>query len=165
MDVVDALDLLDACLRSQAAGYYSAADSEVPGALLSAALGSPPMREHGVLGLPPRCELEDSESECEPGTLTIGALIALRAADRKQRAGSSWNCSVAAARSAVVAYVDLLPVQLIQRATARTLDQHAGSACTRTATRRCTDIDERDDQRLTTTVRRGALRWPICRRD
>jgi hypothetical protein len=157
MDVVDAFDLLDACLRDQAAGHHSAADSEVPGALLSAALGSPPMREHGVLRLPLECELGDSESGCEPGTLTIGALIALRAADRKQRSGSCWNCSVAAALSAVVAYVDLLPMQLIQRATARTLDQRADSARTRTAIRRCTDIDERDDQRVTTTVHRGRL--------
>ena len=116
IDIVDALDLLDECVRGEAAGHYSPEDAKLPGALLAAVVSQAFPSARGLLRAPlgPRSRAEDAATGRE--TISLGALIALRTADRKQRTGAPWVSSVAAARRAVMAYVDLLPERLLQEA-------------------------------------------------
>ena len=116
IDVIDALGLLDECLRDQAAGRYTPEEAEAAGALLAAVVSRAPAGTPALLQMPltPESWAEDVVAKRE--TLSIGALIALRAADRTQRAGACWACAVVAARRCVVAYVDLLPERLWQEA-------------------------------------------------
>lgn len=110
MDVVEALDLLDECVRSQAAGRYRAEEAKVPGALLAVAVSRALPRAGKLLQIPLAPEAGLGSELTKPESISIGALIALRAADRKQRTGACWACSVAAARRSV----DLLPERLWQ---------------------------------------------------
>ena len=128
IDVIHALDLLDECVRDQAAGLYPSDEAEWPGALLAVAVGQSPTTVRGLLQLPLAPEPRAGEPATEQETLSIGALIALRSADRMQRAGACWSCSVAAARRSVVAYVDLLPERLVQEAANQRRRQASGAS-------------------------------------
>lgn len=116
IDVIDALDRLDECVRDQADGHDPSDASRLPGALLAAAVGKPLAIADALLQLPLVPDRRVGESAMERETLSIGALVALRTADRKQRAGACWSCSAAAAQRSVVAYVDLLPDRLLRQA-------------------------------------------------
>jgi hypothetical protein len=113
IDVIHALDLLDECVRDQATGLHLPDEAELPGALLAVAVGQSLATVRGFLQLPLVPEPRAGEPATKRETLSIGALIALRSADRMQRAGACWSCSAAAARRSVVAYVDLLPERLL----------------------------------------------------
>jgi hypothetical protein len=116
IDAIDALGLLDECVRDQAAGRYTPEEASAPGALLAVAVSRALTDARGLLEMPLAPEAWAKDAVTKRETISIGALVALRAADRRQRAGGCWACSAAAARRSVLAYVDLLPGRLWQEA-------------------------------------------------
>ncbi|MDQ1731609.1 MAG: hypothetical protein QOK10_1768 [Pseudonocardiales bacterium] len=123
IDIVDALDLLEACVADRGADYCSSrragsatsrserfydcpapADSIVGFALTKA--GVPPAAVD-PLGLWSIAELHGSQ----PGAvrLTLGALVVLRAAESADRLGQAWGSCVRAALRAVPPFLELIP--------------------------------------------------------
>ena len=116
VDVGTALDILDACLGSRDADEHSLIRIDEPGDLLRFALAQVDLAPEDLFSSPLIPDKMANADPAAPRVFTLGALIALRAADRAQRLGGCWHCSVDAARSAVIKYLELVPD--------RPLDEH-----------------------------------------
>jgi hypothetical protein len=91
IDIVDALDLLDGCVRDRGADYRAPRRRDSADEILNVALinaGSP-----GANGL----------------NLTLGADVAFRAAASAERLGKPWGPCVQAALRAASTFVELIP--------------------------------------------------------
>jgi hypothetical protein len=114
VDVGMALDILDACLPSQDGGGAPRMRADEPGELLRLALSHIDLTPIDLVSSP---LIPDKMASAEPVSsrvFTLGALIALREADRAQRLGACWHCSVQAARRAVIKYLGLIPDRLLE---------------------------------------------------
>jgi hypothetical protein len=111
--VLDALDLLRECLDDAAGQTQIVVDDYMsrPGSLLAHALAKRGLADVDLNLLPIIAEAQADAHSAGPA-LTLGALVALKAADRAQRAGSDWSIATITARAVVLKYVDLLPDSL-----------------------------------------------------
>jgi hypothetical protein len=106
--VVTALDLLRRCADDAATEIALTADEvRRPGALLTLALSKQGLRGYEIWELPIVAEARAAAYVSSAPSLTVGALIALKAADRAQRSGKSWGAATDVAVAAVRRYVHL----------------------------------------------------------
>jgi hypothetical protein len=130
IDIVDALDLLDSCVRDPGVDYRSlprrlaavsstepqdealaASDSIVTLALRRA--GSPLTALSALAHAP----IADVYASGRPDlNLTLGAAVVLRAADAAERRGQTWAMSLQAALQAAARFVELIPDRVAARA-------------------------------------------------
>jgi hypothetical protein len=123
IDIVDALDLLDSCVRDRGASYRpgprrlaavspdglddaapAAADGIVTLALRKA--GAPRTALSALAHMP---VADVYASGRFPLDLTLGAVVVLRAAESVERRGQTWAMSLQAALRAASRFVDLIP--------------------------------------------------------
>ncbi|MDT4943473.1 MAG: hypothetical protein QOH14_206 [Pseudonocardiales bacterium] len=123
IDIVDALDLLDSCVRDRGAGfrsprrrgsaaaprgrYYScpaARDSIVNLALIKAGVPQPALSR-----LASKTVADVYASGLHPLDLTLGAVVVLRAAESKERRGHAWGSCLQAALQAASRFIELIP--------------------------------------------------------
>jgi hypothetical protein len=117
IDIVDALDLVDSCVRECGEGYRSlrrrdaiptATDSIVTLALSKAGV---PLTALSPLAHTPIADLYVSGRH--PLPLTLGAVVVFRAAESEDRRGQTWAiCSEAALRAAS-RFVELIPDRVV----------------------------------------------------
>jgi hypothetical protein len=117
IDIIDALDLLDRCVRDRGDGYRSlsrgdafptATDSIVALALSKAGA---PLTALSPLAHTPIAELYASGRP--PLPLTLGAVVVFRAAESVDRRGQTWATSYQAALRAASRFVELIPDKVV----------------------------------------------------
>jgi hypothetical protein len=114
VDVGMALDILEACLPSQDGGETPRMRAGEPGELLRLALAHIDLTPMDLVSsplIPDKLAIAEAASS---RAFTLGALIALREADRAQRLGACWHCSVHAAGRAVIKYLGLIPDRVLE---------------------------------------------------
>lgn len=130
IDIVEALDLLDNCVRDRGADYRSrhrcssavprsgrryrcptATDSIVKLALIKA--GAP---QSAVGRLTSGTVADFYASGPDSLNLTLGAVVALRAAESMDRLGHTWGVCLQAALRAATRFVELIPDGVVGRA-------------------------------------------------
>jgi hypothetical protein len=130
IDLVDALDLLESCVRERGEDYRSprrrlpaasptgsgdafptATDSIVTLALSKAGM---PLTALIPLAYTPIADVYASGQH--PLNLTLGAVVVLRAAESAERRGQTWAMSLQAALRAASRFVDLIPDRVLGRA-------------------------------------------------
>jgi hypothetical protein len=123
IDIVDALDLLDSCVRDRGAAfrsprrrgsavsprgrYYScpaAGDSIVNLALIKAGVPLPALSR-----LANKTVADGYASGLDPLDLTLGAVVVLRAAESMERRGHAWGSCLQAALQAASRFIELIP--------------------------------------------------------
>jgi hypothetical protein len=123
IDIVDALDLLDACVRDRGAGFRSprrrgsaaspqgryfscpaVRDSIVNLALIKAGVPLP-----AVSRLADKAVADVYASGRSPLDLTLGAVAVLRAAESMERRGHAWGLCLQAAVDAASRFIELIP--------------------------------------------------------
>jgi hypothetical protein len=111
IDIVDALDLLDSCVRDRGANYRpftAATDSIVTLALTKA--GAP----RGAIEPLVHTAVADLYAPGRPPlNLTLGAVAVLRAAHSVERRGETWAVSLQAAQRAASRFAELISGPLI----------------------------------------------------
>jgi hypothetical protein len=151
IDIVDALDLLDGCVRDRGAayrsprrrglavfrsgGYYSrpaGTDSIVNLALIKA--GAPPS---AVSRLASNTLADAYASGRRPLNLTLGAVVALRAAESMERRGQTWGMCLQAALRAASRYIELIPDGVTGCAAEAAAVSHRGAPLARHGECRC----------------------------
>jgi hypothetical protein len=110
VDVVAALEQLHACALERPAGSGSTSTTPLVASAL-ARTGLPPdaLATARLFTGSPR---DTSEDDSALGGMTLGALVALRAAERAERTGADAEAVVSRARAAVMRYVSVLPASL-----------------------------------------------------
>lgn len=127
VDIVDALDLLGSCVRDRGADYRSRGrrspavsrreryytcpaetDSIVKLALIKAGA-----RHSAVDRLTKETVADFYRSGPDSLDLTLGAVVALRAAESAERLGHTWGMSLQAALQAAAKFVDLIPDRVV----------------------------------------------------
>jgi hypothetical protein len=154
IDLVDALDLLESCVRDRGEGYRSphrrlpavsptgsgdafptATDNSIVTLALSKA--GAPLTALISLASTPIADLYASGRH--PLNLTLGAVVVFRAAESAERRGQTWAMSLQAALRAASRFVDLIPDRVVARAAEAVaashqgapLEQHGGCGCAR----------------------------------
>jgi hypothetical protein len=130
IDVVDALELLAACVEDRGADYRSSrrrglatargerfydcpAPTDSIAGLALAKAGAPPS------ALDPLGQWTIADLRVGQPTavkLTLGALVVLRAAESADRLGHAWGSCLEAALQALPAFIDLIPQRVVSRA-------------------------------------------------
>jgi hypothetical protein len=124
IDIVDALDLLNSCVRDRDENYRSPALDEstasaswrydagraVTDDIVTRALASAATPTTTGSWLIRRSVVDAYASGQNPFNLTLGAVIVLRAAELTDRRGETWGLSVAAAMRAASRFVEPIPV-------------------------------------------------------
>jgi hypothetical protein len=132
IDIVDALDLLDACVRDRGAGFRSprrrgsaasprgryfscpaARDSIVNLALIKAGV---PLS--AVNRLADKTVADVYSSGLHPLDLTLGAVAVLRAAESMERRGHAWGSCLQGAADAASRFIELIPDGVVVRCAA-----------------------------------------------
>jgi hypothetical protein len=128
MDIVDALDLLDSCVRDRGADYRprrrhgsagsptgriyqcaAATDSIVDLALIK---GGVPHAGAGRLAR--RLVADPYPPGPDPFNLTLGAAVVLRAAGSAERLGKTWRSCLQAGLQAAATFVELIPDSVVE---------------------------------------------------
>jgi hypothetical protein len=131
IDMVDALDLLDSCVRDHGEDYRSlrrrdafptATDSIVTLALSKAGA---PLSALSPLAHTPIADLYASGRQ--PLPLTLGAVVVFRAAESADRRGQTWAMSYQAALRAASRFVELIPDSVVGRAAEAVAGSHRGA--------------------------------------
>jgi hypothetical protein len=120
VDVGQALSALARCAADRANGLSGDdRDDAAPGSLLRSALAHLGMTidEFEAAPLVPEKPGSALGSDRTP-VLTLGALVVLRAADRRQRAGSDWRTCVITAERAAHRYLSIVPARILTEAVA-----------------------------------------------
>jgi hypothetical protein len=123
IDIVDALDLLDSCVRDRGPGYRSlprrlravsptGVDDAFPAATesivtLALSKAGAPLTALRLLAHTPVADVYASGRHRL--NLTLGAVVVLRAAESMERHGQTWAMSLQAARRAASRFVELIP--------------------------------------------------------
>jgi hypothetical protein len=141
IDIVDALDLLDSCVRDRGEDYRSlprrlavvsrtGLQEEVPAAsdsIVTLALrkaGAPPI----VLSALADAPVADLYASGRPAlNLTLGAVVVFRAAESAERRGQTWANSLHAALRAASRFVELIPDRVAAHATEPVAASHQGA--------------------------------------
>jgi hypothetical protein len=121
IDIVDALDLLDSCVRDHGEGYRSATGPKeaVPTATdsivtLALSKAGAPLSALSPLAHTPIADLYASGRH--PIPLTLGAVVVFRAAESVDRRGQTWAMSLQAALRAASRFVELIPDKVVTSA-------------------------------------------------
>jgi hypothetical protein len=142
IDIVNALDLLDSCVRDRGEDYRSlprrlaavsatepqdealaASDSIVTLALRKA--GAPLTALNALAHAP----IADVYASGRPDlNLTLGAVVVFRAADSAERRGQTWAMSLHAALQAAARFVELIPDKLAACAAERMTASDRGAS-------------------------------------
>jgi hypothetical protein len=151
IDIVDTIHLLDSCVRDRGAGYRSphrrgSADSRLgrcytcPGAtdsIVNLALikaGVPPSAVGRVAN---STVAVVSASRTHPVALTLGAVVALRAAESMERRGHTWgSCLQTAARTAS-RFIEVIPDGVAGCSAEAAAVSHRGAPLSRHGECRC----------------------------
>jgi hypothetical protein len=91
IDIIDALDLLDGCVRDRGADYR------------------PPRRRGSADGIVNLALVKAASADVDAFSVTLGADVAFRAAASAERLGQAWGPCVQAAVRAASTFVDLIP--------------------------------------------------------
>jgi hypothetical protein len=123
IDIVEALDLLESCVRDRGAGYRSPRRG-LPGVSRTGANDAFPTATDSIVtlalskagapltALSPLTQLSVADvyaSGRHPVGLTLGAVVVFRAAEAAQRRGQTWAMSLQAALLAASRFVELIP--------------------------------------------------------
>jgi hypothetical protein len=112
IDIVDALDLLDRCVRDRRVDAPPAQTDGIVAMALSKA--GTPLTTLGPLSGTPVADAYASGRH--PLNLTLGAVAVFRAAESAERRGQTWAMSLQAARLAASRFVELIPDRIVGRA-------------------------------------------------
>jgi hypothetical protein len=131
IDIVDALDLLESCVRDRGEGYrsprprdafQSATDSVVTYALSKTGA---PLTALSPLAHTPIGDLYATGRH--PLPLTLGAVVVFRAAESEDRRGHTWGMSLEAALRAASRFVELVPDRVVRCAAEAVAASHRGT--------------------------------------
>jgi hypothetical protein len=151
IDIVDTIDLLDSCVRDRGAGYRSphrrdladsrrgrssnypaATDSIVSLALIRA--GAPMSAVSRVAN---STVAEAYAAGLHPLNLTLGAVVALRAAESTERRGQTWGSCLQAALRAASRFIEVIPEGVVGCAAEAVAVSHRGNPLSRHGECRC----------------------------
>jgi hypothetical protein len=151
IDIVDTIDLLDSCVRDRGAGYLSphrrgsadsrrgrhytcprATDSIVSLALIKA--GVPPSAVSRVAN---STVADVYAAGLHPLSVTLGAVVALRAAESMERRGHTWGSCLQAAVRAASRFIELIPDGVAGCAAEAAAVSHRGTPLSRHGECRC----------------------------
>jgi hypothetical protein len=130
IDIVEALDLLDSCVRDRGADYRSRRRPGAPGSRTERYYTCPAATEtivqlalikagapHSAIGQLANGTVADFyASGPDSINLTLGAVVALRAAESGERLGHTWGVCLQAALRAASRFVELIPDGVVGRA-------------------------------------------------
>jgi hypothetical protein len=137
LDIVDALNLLDRCVRERGEGYRS-----LPDRLSAGPDDASPAATDGIVTLAlskagaPRTALSPLAhtpvadvyaSGRSPLDLTLGAVVVFRAAESLERRGQTWAASLQAAVRAASRFLELIPDGVVGDADAAAAGSHRGA--------------------------------------
>jgi hypothetical protein len=137
LDIVDALDLLDRCVRERGEGYRSLpqrlsagtddASPAAPDGIVTLALSKAgaPRTALGPLAHTPVVE-GGAAGRARPN-LTLGAVVVFRAAESVERRGQTWAMSLQAAERAASKFLELIPDSLVGGAAEAATRSHRGA--------------------------------------
>jgi hypothetical protein len=127
IDIVDALDLLDSCVRDRGEGYR-ALRRRLPAVLRTGPIDAFPAATDSIVtlalskagapltALSPLAHMSVADvyaSGRHPLDLTLGAVVAFRAAESVERRGQTWAMSLQAALRAASRFVELIPDRVL----------------------------------------------------
>jgi hypothetical protein len=150
IDIVDAIDLLDSCVHDRGDGYRSphrrgsadagpggnsgpaATDSIMSLALIKAGVQGPAVSRVANSTL-----ADVHAAGLLPLNLTLGAVVALRAAESMERRGHTWGSCLQAALRAASRFVELIPDGVAGCAAEAAAVSHRGTPLSRHGECRC----------------------------
>jgi hypothetical protein len=151
IDIVDTIDLLDSCVRDRGAGYRSphrrgSADSRLgrcytlPGS--NRQHRQPGVDQGGCAAVSSRPVANSTVADVyasrpQPLNLTLGAVVALRAAESMERRGHTWGSCLQAAVRAASRFIEGIPDGVAGCAAEAAVVSHRGAPLSRHGECRC----------------------------